>query len=59
MKTTTIPPMRVALASEFLRRGIAAIEEAKRVGGGIAAEVVLAKLEAKLVAVRRICSFPR
>ena len=39
--------------AEFVRRGIAAIEEAKRVGGGIPAEVVIAKLEAKLAAARR------
>lgn len=39
--------------AEFVRRGIAAIEEAKRVGGGIPAEVVIAKLEAKLDAARR------
>jgi Arc/MetJ-type ribon-helix-helix transcriptional regulator len=39
--------------AEFLRRGITAIEETKRAGGGIAAEAVLAKLEAKLVAARQ------
>jgi len=39
--------------AEFLHRGITAIEETKRVGGGIAAEVVIAKLEAKLAAARR------
>ena len=39
--------------AEFLHRGIAAIEETKRAGDGIAAEAVLAKLEAKLVAARR------
>ncbi|MDD2811252.1 YlcI/YnfO family protein [Rhodoferax sp.] len=38
--------------AEFLHRGITAIEETKRVGG-IAAEVVVAKLEAKLDAARR------
>ena len=39
--------------AEFLHRGIAAIEETKRAGGGVAAEVVVAKLEAKLAAARR------
>lgn len=39
--------------AEFVRRGIAAIEETKRTGGGIPAEVVIAKLEAKLAAARR------
>jgi len=38
---------------EFIRRGMAAIEETKRVGNGIPAEVVLAKLEAKLLAARQ------
>jgi len=42
--------------AEFLRRGIAAIEETKRSGGGLAAELVVAKLEAKLTAARRIQS---
>jgi len=39
--------------AEFMRRGIAAIEETKRADSGIAAEVVLARLEAKLVAARQ------
>lgn len=39
--------------TEFVRRGIAAIEETRRAGGGIPAEVVIAKLEAKLAAARR------
>ena len=39
--------------AEFLRRGIPAIEETKRAGPGIAADVVVAKLEAKLAAARR------
>ena len=39
--------------AEFLRRGIAAIEETKRAGGGIAAETVVAKLKARLAAARR------
>jgi Arc/MetJ-type ribon-helix-helix transcriptional regulator len=39
--------------TEFVRRGIAAIEETRRAGGGIPAVVVIAKLEAKLAASRR------
>lgn len=39
--------------AEFIRRGIAAIEETKRSGIGIPAEVVMAKLEAKLAAARQ------
>lgn len=39
--------------AEFVRRGIAAIEETKRAGGGIPAEVVIAKLEAKLATARQ------
>ena len=39
--------------AEFLRRGITAIEETKRAGGGIPAETVVAKLEAKLAVARR------
>jgi len=39
--------------AEFIRRGIAAIEVAKRDGSGIPAEVVIAKLEAKLAAARQ------
>jgi Arc/MetJ-type ribon-helix-helix transcriptional regulator len=39
--------------AEFIRRGIAAIEATKRDGGGIPAEVVIAKLEAKLAAARQ------
>lgn len=38
--------------AEFVRRGIAAIEVTKRTGSGIPAEVVIAKLEAKLAAAR-------
>ena len=34
--------------AEFVRRGIAAIESTKQAGGGIPAEVVIARLEAKL-----------
>jgi hypothetical protein len=39
--------------AEFVRRGIAAIEATKRDGDGIAADVVIAKLEAKLAAAKR------
>ena len=39
--------------AEFVRRGMTAIEETKRAGGGIPAEIVIAKLEAKLTAARR------
>lgn len=39
--------------AEFLRRGVAAIEKTRRAGAGIAAEVVVAKLEAKLASARR------
>ena len=40
--------------AEFIRRGIAAIEATKRDGSGVPAEVVIAKLEAKLAAARQI-----
>ncbi len=40
--------------AEFVRRGIAAIEETQRVGNGIPTEVVIAKLEAKLLAARQV-----
>ncbi len=39
--------------SDFVQRGLAAIDEVKRQGGGIPAEVVLANLQAKLVAANR------
>lgn len=39
--------------AEFVRRGIAAIEETRRAGGGIPAEVVIAKLQVKLAAARQ------
>lgn len=39
--------------AEFVRRGIAAIEQTKRTGDGIPDEVVIAKLEAKLAAARQ------
>jgi predicted transcriptional regulator len=38
--------------AEFVRRGIAAIQETQRTGTGIPSEVVIAKLEAKLLAAR-------
>lgn len=40
--------------AEFVRRGIAAIEETQRVGNGIPADVVVAKLETKLLAARQV-----
>jgi hypothetical protein len=39
--------------TEFLSRGIRAIEATKRDGSGIPAEVVIAKLEAKLATAKR------
>lgn len=39
--------------AEFVRRGMAAIDATKRSGSGIPADVVLAKLEAKLAAAIR------
>ena len=38
--------------AEFLRRGIAAIEATQREGSGIPADLVIAKLEAKLEALQ-------
>jgi hypothetical protein len=38
--------------AEFMRRGIAAIESTQRDGSGTPAALVIAKLEAKLVAAR-------
>ena len=38
--------------AEFVRRGITAIEETKRTGESISAEIVIAKLEAKLAVAR-------
>lgn len=40
--------------AEFVRRGVAAIAHTRQHGGGIAAEDVIAKLEAKLVAASRV-----
>jgi hypothetical protein len=40
--------------AEFIRRGIAAIEATKRDGNGVPAEVVIAKLEARLAAARQV-----
>ena len=37
---------------EFIQKGVRAIEEMERLGNGIPAEVVLARLEAKLAAAR-------
>lgn len=39
--------------AEFIRRGIAAIEATQRDGNGVPAEVVIAKLQAKLEATRQ------
>lgn len=39
--------------AEFIRRGIAAIQATKRDGNGLPADVVIAKLEAKLAAARQ------
>ena len=39
--------------AEFIRRGIAAIEATKASGGGIPAEAVIARLEARLAAARQ------
>lgn len=42
--------------TEFVRRGMAAIEETQRLGNGIAADDVLAQLDAKLAAARKTLS---
>ena len=39
--------------TEFVRRGIAAIQETQRTGNGIPADLVLARLEARLLAARQ------
>jgi hypothetical protein len=39
--------------TEFVRRGMAAIEETQLLGNGIAADDVLAQLDAKLAAARK------
>ena len=39
--------------AEFVRRGMAAIEETERNSSGVPADVVLAKLEAKLAAAKQ------
>lgn len=39
--------------SEFVRRGMVAIQETQRLGNGIAADAVLAQLDAKLAAARK------
>jgi hypothetical protein len=38
----------------FVRRGMAAVDETKRSGSGIPADVVLDKLEAKLAAAKQL-----
>jgi Arc/MetJ-type ribon-helix-helix transcriptional regulator len=40
--------------AEFIRRGVAAIEATQRDGSGIPTDQVIAKLEAKLAAARRV-----
>lgn len=42
--------------TEFVRRGMAAIEETQRLGNGIAADDVLSQLDAKLAAARKTLS---
>lgn len=44
---------RRRMQSEFIRRGLSAIQDTVASGNGIAADVVLAKLENKLAAARR------
>jgi predicted transcriptional regulator len=44
---------RRRVQSEFIRRGMAAIDRTVAAGDGVPAEVVIAKLEAKLAAARR------
>ena len=44
--------------AEFVQRGIASIQEAKHAGNSVAAELVIAKLEAKLAAARRANAQP-
>ncbi len=39
--------------AEFVRRGMVAIQDTQRTGGGVAAQEVLARLEAKLQAARQ------
>lgn len=50
VRTTVI---RRKTQAEFIKRGMAAIEATKKGGGGIPAEVVIAKLQAKLSAARQ------
>ena len=40
--------------AEFIRRGMAAIDATQRDGSGIPAQLVIAKLEAKLAAARKL-----
>lgn len=44
---------RRRMQSEFIRRGLSAIQGTVAAGNGVAADVVLAKLENKLAAARR------
>ena len=44
---------RRRMQSEFVRRGLSAIQDTVASGNGIAADVVLANLESKLTAARR------
>jgi hypothetical protein len=39
--------------AEFVRRGLVAIEDTQRTGGGLTADAVVARLEAKLQAARQ------
>jgi len=38
---------------EFVRRGMAALQETQRLGNGISADAVLAQIDAKLAAARQ------
>ena len=51
VRTTVAKRMNQA---EFMRRGITAMEATKRDGSGIPADLVVAKLEAKLAAARLV-----
>lgn len=45
--------VRRRMQSEFVRRGLTAIQETLATGNAVAADVVIAKLESKLAAARR------
>ena len=47
------PDSKRELDSQFIRRGLAAIEATKHNGSGIPAALVIAKLEAKLAAAKK------